>query len=134
MKNASGFDVVDSINLIGMIRKPVDCFYLGSELIKNKKISNGQAMRHTFAALQDTSTKFGCWGFGLLDSLLCGNEEKNRKAMAPNTPVRIIYKGKRAVEINGNDFNTHDVAVYDITEEVESKKITSTKLEELIWS
>lgn len=135
MKNTSGYEVLDTIDLVSMVRKPVDCFYLGSELIKSPKITKGEAMVHTFAALHDDTIKFTCWGFGLIDSLLCGNPEKEREGIKTGTPIRITYKGKRPVTLeNGTKFNAHDVSVYDISEEFESKKITTTKLEEFVWA
>jgi hypothetical protein len=134
MKNLSGFEMIDTVDLRQMVRKPVDCIYLGSELIKNKKIQNGQAVRHTFAALQDRNTKFATWGFGSMDSFLCGNPEKDREPVAEGTPLRIVYKGKRATELEGGSFNVHDVSIFDITDEVEKKEITETKLSELVWA
>ena len=133
MKSVSGYDIVDTINLYGMERKPIDCVYTGTKVIKSEKLRKGASTLHEFHTLQDENIKFAAWGFGLLDSLLAGNEDLDRQPVSAGTPVRVMYKGKRSAMIDDVVQEVHDIQVFDISEEVKNKKITETKLDELVW-
>jgi hypothetical protein len=125
-------DYVKAIKFFEMVGKPIDCLYVKSEEVKNDKLTNGSANYHTFAKLDKPTELFGIWGFGAIDSLLMGNTLKNVEPMPENTPVRLIYKGKKEAKVKIGkkmvDKEIHDLELFDITEEVEKGEITTTVL------
>jgi len=125
-------DFVKAIKFFEMEGKPIDCVYVKSEIVKNEKLTNGEAKYHTFRKLDVPTEMFGIWGFGAIDTLLMGNELKNIEPMSENTPVRLIYEGKKEAKVKIGkklvDKEIHSIKLFDITEEVESGEITATVL------
>ncbi len=125
-------DYVKAIKFFDMLDKPVDCLYIGSELVTNDKLTNGKSNYHTFAKLDKPTELFGIWGFGAIDSLLMGNELKNIEAMPENTPIRLVYTGKKEANVKIGKKTVlkevHTIQLYDITDEVEKGEIKETLL------
>jgi hypothetical protein len=96
--------------------KPIDARYGATRVIDAAK---GNKM-HIFENLQNKKETFGIFGFGLMN--------KHLQTVTPGTPLRVVYLGKKDAKIDGETRQCHQVDVYDITEEVESGKITATVL------
>lgn len=122
--------------------KLVHCIYLRSETVTSDKMTHGSQELHVFKNCQDLR-EFSLWGFGLLNTLLLGKEAgENKKgepteaipAMKSGTTIAIEYRGKKdgfyLDEKTKKEKKTklHDIAIYDMSEEVSQGEIFKTEL------